>query len=223
LDHQYINLTQLQPAQLDMALAAGWFRIQQTLFTTDSLCFDDLIYKAIWLRVCLHDFEPDKTYSSLTKKNRRFRIEFSREFLTPEHERLFADYKKHIPFETAFSLRSLLYGSEEKNVFDTQFMNLYDGNRLIATGGFDLGLESAAGIFSVYDPIYKQFSLGKYLIYEKIKYCKIKGFNWFYPGYVVPGYSRFDYKKEIGKGAIEYFDRERNTWFPLINENFSDQ
>lgn len=216
MDPQHIHLTQLQPAQLDMALAAGWFRIQQTLFTTDSLCFDGLMYNAIWLRLRLHDFENDKIYSSLTKKNKRFRIEFSGEILTPEHEQLFADYKKHIPFETALSLRSLLYGSEEKNVFNTQFINIYDENRLIATGGFDLGHESAAGIFSVYDPVYKQFSLGKYLIYEKMKFCKMEGFNWFYPGYFVPGYSRFEYKKEIGKGAIEYFDRIRNTWFPLI-------
>ena len=202
-----------------MALAAGWYRIQQTLFTTDVLNFDETMYKAIWLRVCLHDFEPDKTYRTLARKNKQFRLEIDKLLLTPEHENLFMRYKNHIPFEAASSLHSLLYGDEIKNVFNTHIINMYDGDTLIATGAFDLGLESAAGIFSVYDPAYKQFSPGKYLIYEKMQFCKRESFTWFYPGYYVPGYARFDYKKDIGKGAIEYFDRERNRWFPLLEKD----
>ncbi len=213
---QYINLTHLEPAQLDMALAAGWYRIQQTLFTTDALNFDELMYRAIWLRVRLSDFEKDKTYRSLAKKNQRFRLEIGELFLTQEHERLFATYKNYIPFETASSLHSLLYGEVANNVFNTRLINLYDGDRLIASGAFDLGNQSVAGIFSVYDPAYRQFSLGKYLIYEKMMFCKREGFAYFYPGYYVPGYARFDYKKEIGKGAIHYFDREQYNWFPLL-------
>ena len=198
-----------------MALAAGWYRIQQTLFTTDFLSFDEVLYQAIWLRVRLHDFEADKTYRTLIKKNKYFRTEISRLILTPAHEALFSNYKNHITFEASSSLHSLMYGNEDKNVFNTQMINLYDGERLIASGGFDLGEQSVEGIFSVYDPAYKQFSLGKYLIYEKMQYCKKEGFTWFYPGYYVPGYVRFDYKKEIGKEALEYFDREQGKWFKL--------
>jgi arginine-tRNA-protein transferase len=215
LEPQYINLSNLNPAQLDMALAAGWYRIQQTLFTTDLYSFDEIVYQAIWLRVKLADFEPDKTFRSLMKKNKYFRTEITRLILTPEHEALFRNYKNHITFEASSSLHSLMYGTEDKNVFNTQMINLYDGDRLIATGAFDLGVQSAEGIFAVYDPAYKQFSLGKYLIYEKMLLCKREGFTWFYPGYYVPGYSRFDYKKEIGKEAIEYFDREHGKWFKL--------
>ena len=205
-----------------MALAAGWYRIQQTLFTTDVLNFDETMYEAIWLRVSLHDFEPDKTYRTLARKSKQFRLEIDKLHLTPEHENLFARYKNHIPFEAASSLHSLLYGDETKNVFNTHLLNMYDGERLIATGAFDLGHESAAGIFSVYDPAYKHFSLGKYLIYEKMQFCKNKGFTWFYPGYYVPGYARFDYKKEIGKGAIEYFDPEQRKWFLLVENGKND-
>ena len=184
------------------------------LFTTDVLSFGEIQYQAIWLRVRLHDFETDKTYRNLAKKNMPFRTEITGLFLTPEHEKIFANYKKHVPFEAAFSLRSLLYGDESENVFNTHLINMYDGDTLIATGAFDLGNESAAGIFSVYDPAYKRFSPGKYLIYEKMQFCKKEGFVYFYPGYYVPGYARFDYKKDIGKGAIEYFDREKNEWLP---------
>ena len=83
------------------------------------LSFDEIIYQAIWLRVRLHDFETDNTYRTLAKKNKKFRTEITGLFLTPEHEKLFASYKKHKPFEAAFSLRSLLYGEEIENVFYT--------------------------------------------------------------------------------------------------------
>jgi arginine-tRNA-protein transferase len=198
-----------------MALAAGWYRIQQMLFTTDVLSFSEIQYQAIWLRVDLHDFVPDKTNRTLAKKNKQFRTEITGLLLTPEHEDLFANYKKHLPFDTASSLHSLLYGDEEINVFNSHLINMYDEDTLIATGAFDLGHQSAAGIFSVYDPEYKQFSPGKYLIYEKMEFCKREGFTWFYPGYYVPGYARFDYKKEMGKGAIEYYDREWDRWFRM--------
>lgn len=193
----------------------GWFRIQQTLFTTDTLIFDGIVYDTIWLRVRLHDFYGDKKYRILARKNSGFRIEITKALITPEHEALFIAYKKHIPFEGASSLHSLLHGDSDANVFNTLMINVHDGDKLIGTGCFDLGNQSAEGIFSVYDPAYKNYSLGKYMIYEKMHFCKREGFTWFYPGYYVPGYARFDYKKEIGKGAIEYFDREKNFWFRL--------
>lgn len=198
-----------------MALSLGWFRIQQTLFTTDVLSFNEIVYPAIWLRVQLDDLTPDKTHKELSRKNKRFHTEITRPLITPEHEALFSRYKQHVPFEAAFSLHSLLYGDEVDNVFNTQFINMYDEDRLIATGAFDLGDRSAAGIFSIYDPEYKKYSAGKYLIYEKIQFCKKKGFSWFYPGYYVPGYPMFDYKKQIGKGALEYYDRRENVWRKL--------
>lgn len=212
---KYVPLSQLQPAQLDLALAAGWFRMQQTLFTTQTLQFEGIFYPVIWLRIRLEDFEPDKTYWKIKKRADDFRVEISKAVLTKDHEKLFSAYKRQIPFEAASSLRSLLFGEETINVFETCFINLYEGNKLIACGGFDLGFQSAAGIFSVYDPAYSQFSLGKFLIYEKMLFCKRKGLSCFYPGYYVPGYARFDYKKEIGKGAIEYFDPAYKRWYPL--------
>ena len=155
----------------------------------------------------------------LSAKNKKFRIDINEALITPEHENLFASYKKSISFETASSLLSLLQGDGDRNVYNTFMINVYDEERLVATGGFDLGRNSAAGIFSVYDPAYKKFSLGKYMIYEKMLYCKGKNFTYFYPGYVVPGYPAFDYKIEIAKPALEYFDMEQKKWFPIYDRD----
>lgn len=185
------------------------------MFTTDELCFDGIIYDTIWLRVRLHDFCGDKKYKTLARKNSGFRIEINKALITPEHEALFTAYKKHIPFEGASSLHSLLHGDSDLNVFNTFMINMFDGDKLIGTGCFDLGNQSVEGIFSVYDPAYKNYSLGKFMIYEKMHFCKREGFTYFYPGYFVPGYPMFDYKKEIGREALEYLDRGKNEWYPM--------
>ena len=213
-----IELLSLEPAQLDGFLSIGWFRIQQTIFTTNNLYFNDQQYDAIWLRVRLHDFEPDKKYKKLSGKNNRFRTEIKSLRITPEHEALYNSYKEGISFEGASSLHSLLYGQNDFNVYNTQTIDVYDGDILIGTGCFDLGNNSAAGIFSVFDPAYKKFSLGKYMIYKKIEYCQKENFTYFYPGYVVPGYPPFDYKLEIGKPAIDYFDPWQKKWYAVYND-----
>ena len=90
-------------------------------------------------------------------------------------------------------------------IYNTHEINLFDGEKLIAVGYFDIGTRSAAGISSFYDPSYKKYSLGKYLIYLKMEYCQKMGFEYFYPGYFVPGYKAFDYKlsKRFGRPNTE--------------------
>jgi arginyl-tRNA--protein-N-Asp/Glu arginylyltransferase len=215
VDLQVIELFTITPEQLDSLLALGWFRIQQTIFTTDILTLDDEVYNTIWLRIRLKDFQADNKYASLHKKNNRFTTEIKKAIITEHHETLYSVYKESVSFEAASSLHWLLYGNSINDAFNTYVINVYDNEKLIAAGFFDLGKTSSAGICSFYDPAYKKYSLGKYIIYEKIIYCKKEDFDFFYPGYFVPGYSRFDYKLDIGKSAIEYFDSHKKEWLFL--------
>ncbi len=149
MDVQSIELFNIKSTELDSFLALGWFRMQQTIFTTDILYFNGEAYDAVWLRVCLKDFHPDKRYKALWKKNRGFEIEIKQAMITAEHEALYACYKKDILFEAASSLDSLLYGNSNRNVYNTYMINVYDGNRMAGLGFFDLGDTSAAGIFNI--------------------------------------------------------------------------
>ena len=205
----------LAPAELDEYLARGWFRMGQTIFTTNFLNFRDRFYSAIWLRVVLSGFEVDKTQQKLYKRNAGFRVEFKPADITPDKELLYNKYKQSIPFEASASLASLLMGKSLSSVYHTQEVDIYDGERLVAAGFFDIGKHSAAGIVSFYDPDYKKFSLGKYLIYQKMNYCKALSFQYFYPGYFVPGYSFFDYKLNIGRSALEYLQLSTAEWFSI--------
>lgn len=202
----------LAAEELDRYLEQGWFRMGQTIFTTNFLNFKTHLYSAIWLRIPLRDLSHDTTQKKLAKKNSRFRVEIRRALITPEKEALFSAYRQSIHFEASASLRALLFGKSIHNIYNTQEINIYDGNKLIAIGFFDLGKKSAAGISSFYDPAYKKYSLGKYLIYLKLEYCKNMDLEYFYPGYFVPGYPLFDYKLEIGKSVLEYLEFTSSKW-----------
>jgi arginyl-tRNA--protein-N-Asp/Glu arginylyltransferase len=203
----------LQHQELDAYLESGWFRMGQTIFTTNFLHFNDKLYSAIWLRIVLRNLEEEATQVKLFKRNAAFRREIKKAEITPEKENLFERYRASVTFEASTSLTMLLMGkTATQNVYDTYEIDIYDDDKLIAVGYFDLGDKSAMGITSIYDPLYKKYSLGKYLIYLKITHCKSLGMDYFYPGYFVPSYSYFDYKLTIGKSALEFLQLKSHQW-----------
>jgi len=207
----------LQPEELDQYLTRGWFRMGQTIFTTNFLNFKSNFYSAIWLRIPLREFPQDKKQQDLFRKNKAFRVEIRRASITPEKEALFSRYKKNLSFEASASLHTLLFGRVSRDIYNTHEISIYDNRQLIATGFFDIGSVSAAGITSFYDPLYKKYSLGKYLIHLKIEYSKKNELQYFYPGYFVPGYPLFDYKLDIGRPVLQYFEFTSSQWKPIAN------
>jgi len=176
---------QLSPSELDAYLAQGWFRMGQTIFTTNFLRSQGQICSTIWLRVLLTEYSPDLAQVKLFKRNANFSY-----VNTP-------------------------------SIYNTYEVTVRDGNKLIAIGFFDMGQASAEGIISVYDPAYKKYSLGKYLIYQKMQYCQQMNLQYFYPGYFVPGNPNFDYKLSIGRSALQFFQLRTQRWLGI--DVFSDE
>jgi arginyl-tRNA--protein-N-Asp/Glu arginylyltransferase len=205
----------LKPSELDHYLSMGWFRMGQSIFTTNFLNFKSRFYSAIWLRMALHEFSPDKAQGRLKKMNEKFRVEINPASVTLEKELLFARYKNNVSFEASASLNQLLYGKTDLNIYNTYEVDIFDEEKLIAVGFFDIGKDSAAGISSFYDPDYKKYSLGKYLILYKIEYCKKNNLKYFYPGYFVPGYAAFDYKLQLSRNGMEYFQLHSEEWVSI--------
>ena len=206
----------LKGEQLDEYLERGWFRMGQTIFTTNFLKFNGLMYSAIWLRIDLLNLKPSKTQQKLQKLNAKFRAEIKPSIsLTPEYLMLFNKYKNHVSFDAAPSLSHLLYDDKFSNIFDSYEINIYDGQKLIACGIFDLGENASTGITCFYDPDYHKYSLGKYLMFLKIDFSKRQGMSYFYPGYFAPDYPMFDYKLDLAKPFLEFLDLSMNLWRPF--------
>ncbi|WP_255067274.1 hypothetical protein [Lacihabitans sp. LS3-19] len=205
----------VSPHELDEYLEKGWFRMEQTIFTTNFLIFNNQYYNALWLKVKLDEFQVSKKQKALLKQNSRFRVEVSNGKITAEKEDLFFRYRNNLEFSIANSLQNLLLGESIFDIFDSYHINIFDDDKLIAFGVFDLGEKNAEGIVNVFDPDYRKFSLGKQLMIEKILFLKNQGFEHFFPGYFVPGYEQFDYKLKIASDATYFFDFGEQKWLPI--------
>lgn len=203
----------LLPEELDAYLSRGWYRMGQTVFTTHFLCFGRSYYSAIWVRLPLTGYTFRK---SLRKTFRRvehfFESEVGEASITPEKERLYRRYKASFSGMLAPTLRDALMDGEDFNIFQTHEVRVYDKDKLIALSYFDLGKHSSASIMGVYDPDYKKYSLGIFTMLKEMEYSLAQNLLYYYPGYVVPGYPRFDYKLRIGD--VEYFDLSLHSWRP---------
>ncbi len=220
---QFIYPTAHEPKVLDQMLAIGWFRMGQSLFTTNFVTFQHRIYRTIWLRNRLKDYVHTKTYHNLRKRNKHFRIELKKIEINSAHEQLYKIYKDAMPFQVSYSVQDLMhcFATKKEDVFNTYEINLYDQEKLIACSYFDVGHKSAEGISSYYHPDYKNHSLGKYLIYLQIDICLENKLDFFYPGYFVPSYAHLDYKLSIGASCLEFIDTEDLIWYDI--SEYKDQ
>ena len=125
----------MHPDKLDELLSMGWFRMGQSIFTTNYILVESSMYRTIWLRHVIKQYQETKTLRNLKKRNRDFRVELKPLEITIKHEELFEKYKN--------------------------------------------------------------------------------GFNYFYPGYFIPGHSHLDYKLDIGTHCLEFFNPEDTLWYPI--------
>ncbi len=199
--------------ELDDYLANGWYRMGQTIFTTHFLCFGETFYSAIWVRLDLQAHQFSKSLRKIIKRNNgRFQFHFGKAVIDVPRENLYQRYRAIFPGMIAPSILDSLQDGDHFNVYNTYEFTVYDGAKLIAVSYFDLGENSIASILGFYDPEYKPFSLGLYTMLMEVEYGKIQGFKYFYPGYVVPGYDRFEYKLRIG--PVDYYDLRSGDWLP---------
>jgi arginyl-tRNA--protein-N-Asp/Glu arginylyltransferase len=136
-----------------------------------------------------------------------------------EFENLYWDYLSGVQFRTAQSLYDLLgieYG--QSGIFDAYFMVVSDKGEDIAIGIFYRGENSIAAISNFYNPKYNKYSLGKLLMLKIIQEAQRWGIQYYYPGYVTRGWSKFDYKLFLGEAHAETLDRSADKWVPFHAE-----
>ena len=201
--------------KLDMCLDMGYFRMHQDIFTCRYLVVNDAICPVHWLRIVLPNVEYKARQRSLLRSNAQFQVTVKPFVLTDEAETLYARYKSAVDFDAPESVEFWLMNGSTINIFDTYAVEVRDGNRLIAVGIFDNGTHSIAGIMNFYDPAYRKHSLGKYLMLQKIDYARHQQKRYYYPGYMVSNYPKFDYKLFPCEAATEVFDDTTGEWLPF--------
>ena len=202
---------------LDIVLSKGYFRMHQYVFTCQYLVIDEAICPTHWLRIDLQRVAFGKSQRQLINRNKAFAVSVTPLVLTSEFTSLYARYRASIDFDAPETVEASLFDGAplDSNVFDTHVINVRDGNKLIAAGIFDKGTQAIAGIMNFYDPDYKRYSLGKYLMLLKVNYAQQQQYAYYYPGYVVSYYPKFDYKLFAAEAATEVLDTTRDEWLPF--------
>lgn len=133
-------------------------------------------------------------------------------------------YQKHrVRFNSGSAYRSLqqsLLSGSNYSIYDTHQIEVYDGHKLVAASFFDVGENSVASINGIFDPAYGQYSLGFYTMLLEMQFSLDQGKKYYYPGYIVPGNTRFDYKARIGN--VDYFNLYTKQWYPLADLDFKN-
>jgi arginyl-tRNA--protein-N-Asp/Glu arginylyltransferase len=215
--HKSLSPDSLPGKDLDHYLALGWYRMHQHIFSSTHLLAEDC-WKVHWLRFPVAEIGETSTQRRIRKRNQLFKVTIE-DFtgIRPEHEELYSRYRGSIDFNGALTIHQSLLDEEDasRNIFKTKCISVFDGDRLIAGGYFDLGVVSSASILHFFDPEYKRFSLGKYLMLITLDFLKSNGFEFYYPGYVIAGNPKMDYKLFLGRHAAQYFDPESEDWKPF--------
>lgn len=213
-----MELYPFQGILLDKILESGNYRMHQNVFTTDIICMNDDVYGVYWLRIKLAEIAFSKSQLRIQQLNRHFKIEISTLHLTNEMIQLYSHHRASIHFDHVQKLEDYLFDSSGVNRFYSKQICIYDNTQLIAVGIFDEGNKSIAGIINFFDPNYKKHSLGKYLMYLKCQYAMAHQMEFYYPGYIAVGYTKFDYKIYPNKEAVEILDTLGATWLPYSDE-----
>jgi leucyl-tRNA---protein transferase len=207
------SLLFIQPEELDDYLDRGWFRMGQMIFTCHILCFNDDVYSTIWMRLDLENFTFKRSMRKILNRNDRlFRVEIGDPIFGGDRQALYQKHKSRFEGYIPGTLRESLFGLEEDNIYNTREIAVYDGDRLIAISYFDLGANSMASIMGLFDPDYEKYSLGLYTMVKEVEFGIDHHLKFYYPGYVVPGYKKFDYKLRLG--GMDFFDVPSKIWKP---------
>lgn len=188
--------------------------MHQTIFTTTHVVEDEF-YRIHWLRYLLGEIRVHVSHRRIRSRNKSFRyIIESFSGIRKDHEELYSRYRELIDFNGAFNIQHCLFGEQgvDKGVYKTYCISVFDQDTLIAGGYFDVGGTSGTSILHFYDPMYKDCSPGKYLILLTADFLRSTGYVFYYPGYLVAGIAKMDYKLFMGKEATQYFDAGSGTW-----------
>ena len=208
--------------EFDMLLSLGWYPMEQTIFTTSHLFREDgePPRRVHWLRYPVSSVKEKASHRRILRKNRVFHTELVDPFEHSEElDSLYKEYLDSVDFDGYSTIETATFPKGGTNIYDTKAFLVREEDRTIACGIFHCGNNAAASILHFYNPRYSRFSPGKFLILRTLDYCRRTGMEWYYPGYLIQGDPKMDYKLFLGRDTVQYYHPEpdplHGTWRPF--------
>lgn len=204
---------------MDAYLAAGWRCMGQSIYISHFMFFParggSRLYSTLPTRLALEGREFSKSQRRLWRRNEAvFQIEAGAPAVfDDEKKEVNSRYAAQFPGRAISPASGMLDNGAGGLAFDTREVKLYHEGRLAAFSFFDFGKTSIYSKQGVYDPAFRAYSPGFFTMLVEIAFGRRHGVQYYYPGYVVPGYPEFDYKHRAG--PLEYFDLFSGGWKPF--------
>ena len=209
---------------LDHLLAAGFYRMQHLMFTCNETVISEEgdFIPVFWLRTLVNECKFSRNANNILRKCAGFSVSIQQAYVDDEVEDLYAAYKNNLQFTVANTCADYLHQQSLPQPFDSMMVQVRDQKTLIATGYFDKGQKAIAGIMNIYHPQYYSYSLGKFLMLQKLRYAQSQNMLFYYTGYISTESTRFDYKIFPDINAVEVLLPVDHQWSPyhLLNKNF---
>ncbi len=211
--------------EFDILLSLGWYPMGQSIFTTSHLFReeDTSPLKVNWLRYSVASVPEKTSHRRIVRKNRPFEMEIADPYVHQEElDYLYEKYLKSVNFDGYSTIENATFSENRLNIYDSKAIIIRDGDQIISCGIFHKGDTSIASILHFYDPDYKRYSPGKYLILKTLDYCRLHGIEWYYPGYVIEGNPKMNYKLFLGQDVAQYYSPEPHplsgSWLPFRSD-----
>ena len=79
----------------------------------------------------------------------------------------------------------------------TLFMELHQGDQLLAVAVTDICLNGISAVYTFFDPDESARSLGTYAILRQVELARRRGVPWLYLGFWIDGHPKMDYKRRF--------------------------
>ena len=94
----------------------------------------------------------------------------------------------------------------------TCFIELHDGDKLVAVAVTDVLGDSLSAVYTFFDPELASRSLGTHAILAQVEYARRLGLSYLYLGFWLEGHPKMDYKRRFR--PLEVLDGEHWRTFP---------
>ncbi|MDO5704500.1 MAG: arginyltransferase [Paracoccus sp. (in: a-proteobacteria)] len=176
-------------------------------------------------RIRVADFEPSRTQRRILRRNAAMKRTATSAWATEEQYDLFRSYLDHRHADGGmadmdiFEFAAMIEETPVKTrVIEYRCADLADDGTIAAgtehlasvclTDVLDDGLSL---VYSFYDPLLTESSLGTYIILDHIEIARAAGLPFVYLGYWVPGSRKMDYKAKFS--ALEIY--KGGVWQPI--------
>ncbi len=209
-----MELEVVTPEELDSYLAEGWRHFGPDFFRYSYSQTESGDFQIIQpLRIRLDRFTLTKNQRRVLRANDDTEVSVVPACVDPLRETMFQKHKARFTSNIPETLRTFIASSEPAiKPCRCLSVEVRLGGKLIAVSYLDTGAISASSVYAMFDPEFRDRSLGTFTFLKEIEWAGSQGMTFLYPGYATVQRSHYDYKKTFR--PLEFYDWEGN-WKPL--------